>query len=227
MAIPKKRKLEILAILAEVYKGSVSALAYQTPFQLLVATLLAAQTTDIQVNKATGPLFERYPDPQSMAGVTAETLVPYIQSLGFYRVKAKHVAGLVEMLLGDFDGRVPEDREGLMKLPGVGRKTANVVLANAFHVPAMAVDTHVFRVSNRMGLAAGDTPDKVEEQLCRLVPRKDWSDAHHWLIWHGRRCCKAQRPVCGECPVRQICPKIMGDARKGIGDISRLHSNNV
>ena len=214
MAISEKQKLEILAVLADVYKGSVSALDYQSPFQLLIATLLSAQTTDLQVNKATGPLFERYPDPQSMAGITPETLIPYIQSIGFFNIKAKHVAELVEKLLAEYDGKVPETREELMKLPGVGRKTANVVLSNAFHIPAMAVDTHVFRVSNRMGLVSADTPDEVEEQLCRLIPKKDWSDGHHWLIWHGRRCCKAQRPACEECPVGHICPRIIILPRK-------------
>ncbi|MDR0468966.1 MAG: endonuclease III [Peptococcaceae bacterium] len=226
MAITKKQKLEILALLAEVYKDSSTALIYQTPFQLLIATLLAAQTTDVQVNKATGPLFERYPDPHSMAGVTPETIIPYIRSLGFYRMKAKHVAGLAEMLITDFGGAVPETREELMKLPGVGRKTANVVLSNAFHIPAMAVDTHVFRVSNRMGLVSGSTPDEVEEQLCRLVPEKDWSDGHHWLIWHGRRCCKAQRPLCEDCPVGQICPRIMtGQNKSSRSNRSKAHNN--
>lgn len=208
MASEAKRRREILDILAEEYRDSVSALEFGSPFQLLIATALAAQSTDNQVNKATRDLFARYPDPQSMAGISAEDLIPYIRSVGLYRTKAKNIAALAEMLLADFDGVVPQTREELTKLPGVGRKTANVVLSNAFHIPAIAVDTHVFRVSNRMGLASGKTPGEVEEQLCRLIPEKDWSDAHHWLIWHGRRHCKAQRPDCGGCPVGGICPRI-------------------
>ena len=198
----------MLDILAGVYHDTGTALLYDSPFQLLAATALAAQTTDEQVNKATRDLFARYPDPRSMAGATPEILEPYIRSLGFFRTKAKNLAAMAEMLVTDFGGEVPETREGLMKLPGVGRKTANVVLAFAFHIPAIAVDTHVFRVSNRMGLAKGKTPDEVESQLCGLIPEEDWAAAHHWLIWHGRRCCKAQRPACDECPVGQICPRL-------------------
>jgi endonuclease-3 len=208
MGVTANLKQEMLDILAEVYKDTGSALEYQNPFQLLVATALAAQTTDVQVNRATGVLFEKYPDPASMAGITSEILEPYIRSLGLYRTKAKNIAALAGMLLTEFSGEVPETREELMKLPGIGRKTANVVLAFAFGKPALAVDTHVFRVSNRMGLASGRTPDEVEDQLCRLIPEKDWASAHHWLIWHGRRCCKAQRPGCGICPLEQICPRI-------------------
>jgi endonuclease-3 len=204
--ITQKRKKEILAILSRQYHNTGSALEFHSPFQLLVATALAAQTTDVQVNKVTRVLFARYPDAQSMAGITAEILAPYIRSLGLYRNKAKNIAALAEMLLLDFDGRVPNSREALVKLPGIGRKTANVVLSNAFQIPALAVDTHVFRVSHRMGLARGKTPEAVEQELCRLIPEKDWSAAHHWLIWHGRRCCKAQNPDCGRCPVGPLCP---------------------
>jgi len=209
MGITKKQKAEILSILAEIYKDEGTALVFHSPFQLLVATVLSAQTTDAQVNKATPALFAQYPDPASMAGVTEDELVPYIRSLGFYRMKAKHLAALAKMLVTDFAGETPKTRAELMRLPGVGRKTANVVLSNAFHIPALAVDTHVYRVANRMGLVSGKTPDEVEEQLCRLIPEKDWSDAHHWLIWHGRRCCKAQKPDCPACPVGRMCPRIM------------------
>jgi endonuclease-3 len=205
----QKHKKEMLAVLSRQYKDTGSALEFNSPFQLLVATALAAQTTDLQVNKVTRVLFARYPDAQSMAGITPEDLVPYIRSLGLYRNKAKNIAGLVEMLLLEFDGQVPNTREELVKLPGIGRKTANVVLSNAFQIPALAVDTHVFRVANRMGLARGKTPEAVEKELCQLIPEKDWSAAHHWLIWHGRRCCKAQRPACEACPAGEFCPRIM------------------
>ncbi len=207
--ITKKQKMAMLDILSQKYHNIGTALEFSSPFQLLVSTALAAQTTDVQVNKVTRVLYAKYPDPQSMAGITPEILIPYIQSLGLYRNKAKNIAALAEMLLLEFDGQVPKTREELMKLPGVGRKTANVVLANAFQIPAFAVDTHVFRVANRMGLASGKTPDEVEKEICRLLPEKDWADAHHWLIWHGRRCCKAQNPACEECPVGQLCPRIM------------------
>lgn len=207
-AITKKRKQEILAVLRETYQGIGTALNFQTPFQLLVATALAAQTTDIQVNKVTRYLFADYPDVQSMEGITAEALIPYIKSLGLYRNKAKNIAALVKMLITEFHGVVPDNREDLMKLPGIGRKTANVVLANAFNIPAMAVDTHVFRVANRLGLVVSDNVLGVEEQLCDLIPKQSWSDAHHWLIWHGRRCCKAQKPQCQACPVGALCPSM-------------------
>ncbi|MCL1805076.1 MAG: endonuclease III [Clostridiales bacterium] len=208
MAIEKKIKREILAILAEVYRDIGPALEYGSPFQLLVATALAAQTTDVQVNKATAGLFRDYPDPQSMAGATPEALIPYIRSLGLYRTKAGNIAALAQMLVADFGGEVPRTREELMGLPGIGRKTANVVLAFAFGIPALAVDTHVFRVSRRMGLANAATPGNVEKQLCLLIPEENWIAAHHWLIWHGRRCCKAQRPDCVICPVKGICPRV-------------------
>ena len=207
MRVAKAQKAEMLAILAEVCRGAESALVFHSPFQLLVATALAAQTTDVQVNKATGALFARYPDPEAMAGATAEELIPYIRTLGFFRVKAAHLAAMAQMLVTDFGGEVPTTMEELVRLPGVGRKTANVVLSNAFGIPAIAVDTHVYRVANRMGLASGKTPEEVEDQLRRLIPQKDWSDAHHWLIWHGRRCCDAKKPACDTCPVGHICPR--------------------
>ena len=204
--ITKKDKLEILRILEEHYQGTGSALKYRTPFQLLVSTALAAQTTDVQVNKVTEKLYADYPDAKSMAALTPEELIPYIQTLGLYRNKAKNVVALSQKLMTDFGGEVPKTREELTTLPGVGRKTANVVLSNAFGIPAMAVDTHVFRVSNRMGLAQATTPEGVEEQITKLIPKEKWGDAHHWLIWHGRRCCKAQNPDCGQCPVMHLCP---------------------
>ncbi len=208
--ITKKDKLEILRILEEHYKGTGSALKYRTPFQLLVSTALAAQTTDIQVNKATEKLYADYPDAESMAALTPEELIPYIRTLGLYRNKAKNVVALSQKLMTDFGGEVPRTREELTTLPGVGRKTANVVLSNAFGIPALAVDTHVFRVSNRMGLAQAATPEEVEKQLCRLIPKEKWGEGHHWLIWHGRRCCKAQNPACGSCAVMHLCPSRQG-----------------
>ena len=172
--ITKKDKLEILRIIDIRIEGTGSALKYRTPFQLLVSTALAAQTTDVQVNKVTEKLYADYPDAKSMAALTPEELIPYIQTLGLYRNKAKNVVALSQKLMTDFGGEVPKTREELTTLPGVGRKTANVVLSNAFGIPAMAVDTHVFRVSNRMGLAQATTPEGVEEQITKLIPKEKW-----------------------------------------------------
>ena len=201
-------KNDILKVLSEVYFDTGTALEYGSPFQLLVSTALAAQSTDVQVNKVTGPLFARYPDALGMSRASEEDLVPYIKSIGLYKNKAKNLAAMARKLAEDFSGEVPRTRDELMTLPGVGRKTANVVLSNAFSIPAMAVDTHVFRVARRMGLAGGTTPREVEGQLCALVPESDWSQAHHWLIWHGRRVCAARKPACGACPVGDICPRV-------------------
>lgn len=204
--ITKKTKLDMLMLLSECYGEMGTALVYETPFQLLVATALAAQTTDVQVNKVTARLFRDYPNPFSMKDLTIEEIIPYIQTVGLYKNKAKHLVLMVKKLLEEYQGEVPRTREALMSLSGVGRKTANVVLAVAFGVPAMAVDTHVFRVSQRMGLAKGKTPDEIEAQLCRLIPQADWLKAHHWLIWHGRKICKAQKPLCDQCPLNALCP---------------------
>lgn len=204
--ITKKSKEEMLELLSVHYGEVGTALVYETPFQLLVATALAAQTTDLQVNKVTANLFRDYPDPYAMKDLTQEDIIPYIQSVGLYKNKAKHLVSLVGQLLEEYQGEVPRTREALMSLAGVGRKTANVVLAVAFGIPAMAVDTHVFRVSQRMGLAKGKTPDEIEDQLCKLIPQSHWLKAHHWLIWHGRKICKAQKPLCDQCPLNALCP---------------------
>ena len=204
----KERNDKIISVLAGAYAGADTALEFRGPFQLLVATALAAQSTDAQVNKATKALFDRYPDALSMSRASAEDLIPYIKTIGLFRNKAKNLAGMARALVENFSGEVPRTREGLMTLPGVGRKTANVVLSNAFGVAAMAVDTHVFRVARRMGLAAGKTPREVEDELCALIPEKDWARAHHWLIWHGRRVCSARNPDCEACQAGGICPRL-------------------
>jgi len=203
--ISKAKKLEILDILGDYYKDTKTALEYKTPFQLLVSTALAAQTTDIQVNKCTKDLYEKYPDAKAMSTLTVEELEPYIKSIGLYHNKAKNVIALSKKLVEDFNGEVPADRDLLTTLPGIGRKTANVVLSIAFNIPAFAVDTHVFRVTNRLGLANADNVLDTENQVCELIPKDKWNSAHHWLIWHGRRICKAQNPLCDECPVKDLC----------------------
>ena len=180
-------------------------LDYVNEFTLLVAVVLSAQATDAGVNKATGPLFRIADTPEKMAALGEEALRGHIRTIGLYRNKAKNVIALSEMLLSDFGGRVPDNRDDLMKLPGVGRKTANVVLNIAFGQPTMAVDTHIFRIGNRTGMAPGKTPEDVEKKLVRRIPGKWLQHAHHWLILHGRYVCKARKPDCPDCAVRDLC----------------------
>ena len=205
---PRKTKeiSEILGILEKQYRGATTALEYENPFQLLIAVMLSAQTTDTQVNRITRKLFARYPTPESLAKLNEEELAQEIRGCGLYRAKARNIAGAVHMLLTEHGGRVPANREALLRLPGVGRKTANVVLATAFGIPALGVDTHVLRVANRLGLATGKTPQQVEEQLTTLIPQEEWAAVHHWLIWHGRKVCRARNPLCQDCPVTGLCP---------------------
>jgi endonuclease-3 len=182
-----------------------SELEHQTPFELLVAVVLSAQATDKGVNRATEKLFPVARTPAAMVRLGVERLIPYVQSIGLFRNKAKNVVALSEILLRDYGGRVPPDREALEKLPGVGRKTANVVLNVAFGQPTIAVDTHVFRVANRTGIAPGKTPDEVEAKLVKFVPDEFKLHAHHWLILHGRYVCIARTPGCPECGIRDLC----------------------
>nr|AEQ20374.1 putative EndoIII-related endonuclease [uncultured bacterium CSL11] len=183
----------------------VSELAHQSPFELLVAVVLSAQATDKGVNKATEKLFRVAKAPASIVQLGEEGLIPYIQSIGLYRTKAKNIVKLATILVRDHGGKVPMTREALEALPGVGRKTANVVLNVAFGEPTIAVDTHVFRVANRTGLAPGKTPDEVEQKLMKLVPEEFRRNAHHWLILHGRYVCLARSPRCPECAIRDLC----------------------
>ncbi|WP_343717119.1 endonuclease III [Inquilinus sp.] len=180
-------------------------LQYSSPFTLLVAVVLSAQATDVGVNKATGPLFAVADTPAKMAALGVEGLSRYIRTIGLYNMKAKNVIALSEILLKEHGGEVPRDREALEALPGVGRKTANVVLNVAFGEPTIAVDTHIFRVGNRTGLAKGKTPDAVEKVLERVTPDRWKLHAHHWLILHGRYTCKARKPLCETCVVADLC----------------------
>jgi len=182
-----------------------SELEHQSPFELLVAVVLSAQATDKGVNKATEKLFPVARTPAAMVKLGVEGLIPYVQSIGLYRNKAKNVVALSEILLREHRGKVPADREALEKLPGVGRKTANVVLNVAFGQPTIGVDTHVFRVSNRTGIAPGKTPEEVEAKLEKFVPDEFKLHAHHWLILHGRYVCIARTPGCPECTIRDLC----------------------
>jgi len=182
-----------------------SELAHETPFELLVAVVLSAQATDKGVNKATEKLYRVANTPAAIIKLGVEGLIPYVQTIGLYRNKAKNVVALSEILLRDYGGTVPANREALEQLPGVGRKTANVVLNVAFGQPTIAVDTHVFRVSNRTGIAPGKTPEEVERKLEKFVPDEFKLHAHHWLILHGRYICIARKPGCPECIIRDLC----------------------
>lgn len=183
----------------------VSELEYHTPYELLVAVVLSAQATDKSVNLATRKLYPVANTPKAILALGVEGLIPYIKTIGLYRNKAKHVIELSRKLLEDFDGVVPDDREALESLPGVGRKTANVVLNVAFGKPTIAVDTHIFRVSNRTGFAPGKTVEEVERKLLKFMPAEFKKDAHHWLLLHGRYCCKAAKPDCAHCPIAELC----------------------
>lgn len=195
----------ILNILETLYRDSTTALDFSTPFQLLVSTMLAAQSTDVRVNIVTKTLFKRYGTPEKMAALSIPELEDLIRTVGLYKSKAKNILATCRMLIDRYDGKVPMTREELIRLPGVGRKTANVVLSIASGFDAIAVDTHVFRVSNRIGLARAANVLKTEQQLMHTIPQKKWSAAHHWLIWHGRKVCKARNPLCRACPLAADC----------------------
>jgi endonuclease III len=204
--VPKKVAVEELAILERTYPQAVTALAFNNPFELLIAVILSAQCTDVRVNMTTPALFAKYPTPQKLSAAKAPDVEKIIKSCGFFRMKTKNIISAARDLVERFGGEVPRTREELESLAGVGRKTASVVMSVAFEEAALAVDTHVFRVSHRLGLTLGTTPRQVEEDVKALVPEEKWRHAHHWLILHGREICKAPTPLCGGCPVKEICP---------------------
>lgn len=191
--------------LYELHPNAHCELNHKTPFELLIATVLSAQTTDKKVNQVTEKLFEEYNTPEAILKLSQEELEVKIKEIGLYKSKAKNILGLCRSLIDNFHGEVPGTIEELMTLPGVGKKTANVVVSNAFNVPAFAVDTHVFRVSNRIGLANGKDVVEVENQLMKRIPKEEWIQAHHTLIFHGRRVCDARKPKCSECPINTVC----------------------
>ena len=198
-------KIAALAELEKLYFDAKPALKFSTPYELLVAVILSAQCTDERVNKVTEILFQQHNTPQTMLQLTQTELEKFIFSCGFYRMKAEHILSASQDILDKFGGEVPNTVEKLMSLAGVGKKTANVVYSVAFGGDAIAVDTHVFRVSNRLGLAKGNNPLDVEAGLNKAIPKEDWSKAHHWLIYHGRRVCHSQRPSCENCTLRALC----------------------
>lgn len=195
----------VLDALENTYTDATCALNFGSPFELLISTILSAQCTDRQVNIVTETLFKRFSKPEDFAQLSPEELEPHIKSCGFYITKARNIVLTSRALLEKHGGEVPRTMEELTALPGVGRKTANVVLSNAFGEDAIAVDTHVFRVSNRIGLVKAKTPEDAEKQLRENLPRETWSRAHHWIIWHGRQICHARKPECAHCPVLPWC----------------------
>lgn len=201
----RDKRQAIFSKLRELNPRPDTELRYENPFELLIAVILSAQATDISVNKATDKLYPVAASPESIYALGVAGLKPYIRTIGLFNSKAENIIKTCRILIDDYDSEVPQSREELESLPGVGRKTANVILNTAFGQPTIAVDTHIFRVSNRTGIAKGKTPLEVEKRLLRLTPEEFKKDAHHWLILHGRYICKARKPLCGDCPIAEWC----------------------
>lgn len=196
---------KILDMLEEIYPDAKCELDYTTPFELLIATILSAQCTDVRVNKVTGEMFKKYNTPEDFVKLSISEIENEIKTCGLYKSKAQKIKETSHRICEIHNGQVPDNLEELVKFPGVGRKTAGVVLSNAFKVPAIAVDTHVFRVSNRIGIVNTSTPEKTEFALMEVIPKDRWSHSHHVLIFHGRRMCKARKPECTICPIKSDC----------------------
>jgi len=216
-----RRARRVDRALAVRYPDAHCELDFTSPFELLVATVLSAQTTDVRVNLTTPTLFARYPDPQALAAANPDELEEILRPTGFFRAKAKSVTGLSQAIVERFGGEVPGRLKDLVTLPGVGRKTANVVLGNAFGIPGITTDTHVLRLSKRLGYTESDDPLVVERELGELLPKKDWTMACHRLIFHGRRTCFARKPACGACPVAAMCPSY------GIGEVDPVKAASM
>jgi endonuclease III len=201
-----RRARQIDRILADTYPDAHCELNFENPYQLLISTVLSAQTTDVRVNLTAPTLFAKYPTPDDLAAADPEDVETILKPTGFFRAKTKSVIGLSVALRDRFGGQVPQTLDELVTLPGVGRKTANVVLGNAFGVPGITVDTHFGRLSRRFGWTTSTEPEKVEAEVGELIPKRDWTMLSHRLIWHGRRICHARKPACGVCPVARLCP---------------------
>jgi len=214
--IAKSNAKAIYRILTKTYPNVRCELDFETPFQLLVATVLSAQCTDKRVNQVTPKLFKKYGTPKKMAGADLKTIEDLIYTTGFFRAKARHLIGLSQKLMTNFDGEVPPIQSELVKLPGVGRKTANVVLGHAFGIPGITVDTHFGRLSRRFHWSKSLDPVKVEYEVGELIPEKDWTDLSQRMIWHGRRICHSRKPACGACPLAKLCPSF------GVGERDKV-----
>ena len=208
MAFTKKEITQMLDALRDRYPEAGCALVHQNTYQLLISVVLSAQTTDKSVNKVTGELFAKYPSPADLAEADQQDVIDIIKTIGMYKTKSRNIIALAGELVEKHGGQVPEDYDELVKLPGVGRKTANVVLAVGFGHQRMAVDTHVFRLANRIGLVKEKDVLKTELGLMKVLPEDRWTEAHHSLIFHGRNCCTARNPKCGECPINGLCEKV-------------------
>ena len=203
----RDKALKTLSLLESVYPEAECALNHKNPYELLVATILSAQCTDVRINAVTPALFTRYPDPYLLAAASLDELEELIKSTGFFRNKARNLLGCAQMIVDQYGGEVPTEMASLVALPGVGRKTANVVLGNAFGIPGMVVDTHVKRISYRLGWSRQTEPERVEKDLGQLLPSARWNQTSHTLIFHGRALCKAPTPICSACPVLADCPR--------------------
>lgn len=203
----KKEETEIIIKkLKEAYPDAKCSLNFETPFQMLFAVVLSAQCTDERVNKVTPEIFKRYPEAKDIANLSEAELETLIKSCGFYKTKSKNLKRTAEILVKDYNGKVPQSMEELIKLPGVGRKCANVIMLEAFNNPqGIAVDTHCKRVSNRVGFSNKSQPEKIEEELLKIIPKKYYKDVNHLFIWHGRKVCTAQNPKCDKCPIKEYC----------------------
>ena len=211
--MPQENHPLILAELERLYPDAKPALHFDNPYQLLVAVILSAQCTDVKVNKVTPALFAAYPDAFALAKAEPADVEPYIRTCGLFSAKSKNLVATARLLVSEHGGQVPADHDQLTRLPGVGRKTANVVMSCAFGADAIAVDTHVFRVTNRLGLADAGDVLKTERQLMEAIPKDKWSRAHHWLIYHGRQVCDARKPACDRCTLRELCEYANGNPK--------------
>jgi len=211
----RKRAIKLYRALSKLYPNVRCELNFKSPLQLLIATVLSAQCTDKRVNAVTPALFKRYKSVEDFAGANLKELQGLVKSTGFYRAKAKNIKGLSAKILKDYEGEVPRELEELVKLPGVGRKTANVVLGHAFNTPGITVDTHFGRLSRRFGWTKETDPVKVEFEVMELIPEKEWTNLSQRMIWHGRRVCHSRRPACAACPLASLCPSF------GIGETDR------
>lgn len=205
MIIAGKPIKKILKLLMAEYPDAQTMLVFNSRFELLVAVILSAQSTDVQVNRVTAELFKKYKNPEDMAAISLSELEHLIKGVGLYKSKAKNIKAMAEILINQHNGQVPAEFDQLMQLPGVGRKTANVILAVGFNQPGLGVDTHVHRVANRLGLVDTKNAHKTEKELKELIPQELWSQSHHLFIWHGRRVCKARNPMCEQCVVKELC----------------------
>ena len=221
LAQKKVRARAIYRILCKSYPNVRCELNYKTPFQLLVATVLSAQCTDKRVNQTTPALFRKYPNPVKMAQADVKDIQRLVKSTGFYRAKAKNIKSLSSKIITEFDGNVPDDLESLITLPGVGRKTANVVLGHAFGIPGITVDTHFGRLSRRFGWSKQNDPVKVEFEVAELIARKEWTNLSQRMIWHGRRVCHSRKPACGACSLAKLCPSF------GIGESDPIKAKRL